>query len=327
VSTSRLATAFGASPPEGRALLVAPRPGAGIALFDPAQTVAVQTDAAAHEALVQQGIDTRTAVMGQFDTAIVRLDRARDRSRARIAAASGALSPGATLWIDGQKTDGVEAMLRELRGLAPVGEVISRAHGKLFAVTVPEGDWLPAGWTAAPREVAPGFVTVPGVFSADGVDPASAMLAAALPARLPTRIVDLGAGWGWLAAQVLAREGVEAVHLVEADSEALDCARLNLRDPRAVFHWADATTFHLPEPVNGVVMNPPFHAGRAAEPGLGAAFIAAAAGLLTQAGRLWMVANRHLPYEAELARHFAQVSEFGGDGRFKLMTATGARRR
>ena len=45
-----------------------------------------------------------------------------------------------------------------------------------------------------------------------------------------TRVVDLGAGWGWLAAQVLKREGVEAVHLVEADAEALDCARLNLRD-------------------------------------------------------------------------------------------------
>ena len=91
-----------------------------------------------------------------------------------------------------------------------------------------------------------------------------------------------------------------------------------------MFHWADARSFRLPEPVNGVIMNPPFHEGRAADPGLGAAFIKAAAGLLTTAGRLWMVANRHLPYEAELTQHFSEVSEIGGDNRFKVLTATGA---
>ena len=61
-------------------------------------------------------------------------------------------------------------------------------------------------------------------------------------------------------------------------------------------------------------------AGRAAEIGV------QSAGLLTGAGRLWMVANRHLPYEAALAEHFADVAEIGGDNRFKIISATGARR-
>ena len=52
----------------------------------------------------------------------------------------------------------------------------------------------------------------------------------------------------------------------------------------------------------------------------------AAASLLTGAGRLWMVANRHLPYEAALAEHFGDVAEIGGDNRFKIISATGARR-
>ena len=73
-------------------------------------------------------------------------------------------------------------------------------------------------------------------------------------------------------------------------------------------------------------MNPPFHEGRAADPHLGARFIRAAAGLLTGAGRLWMVANRHLPYEAALSELFADVQEIGGDNRFKVITATGAGR-
>jgi 16S rRNA (guanine1207-N2)-methyltransferase len=45
------------------------------------------------------------------------------------------------------------------------------------------------------------MVTRPGVFSADGPDPASQALAAHLPEKLPTRMVDLGAGWGWLSAR------------------------------------------------------------------------------------------------------------------------------
>ena len=318
--------------PEAPALLIGARADSDLSGFDPASTTIVQAMRTDHDALAARGFAlvptladlSRNAPAPR--SAVVFLPRARALARARIAAAAAALPAGACLWIDGQKTDGIDSMLKELRGLAPVDDVQSRAHGKIFRVTVPGGGWLPADWTATDMELPGGYVTRPGVFSADGVDPASELLAAHLPAKMPTRVVDLGAGWGWLAAQVLARPGVEALHLVEADADALACARRNVADPRARFHWADATSFTLPEPVNGVVMNPPFHDGRAADPKLGARFIRAAASLLTGAGRLWMVANRHLPYEAALAEHFADVAEIGGDNRFKIISATGARR-
>ena len=47
------------------------------------------------------------------------------------------------------------------------------------------------------------------------------------------RIVDLGAGWGFLARAILARDGVRQLDLVEAEAAALDCARRNVTDPRA----------------------------------------------------------------------------------------------
>uniref|UniRef100_UPI0028A18B1F class I SAM-dependent methyltransferase n=1 Tax=Paracoccus sp. TaxID=267 RepID=UPI0028A18B1F len=263
---------------------------------------------------------------GRFDAALVVMPRARALARARLAQASQLLPAGATLWIDGLKTDGIDSILRELRALLPIDEVHSRAHGKIFRVTIPEGRWFPDDWIAAPTEVAPGMITMPGVFSADGPDPASVALAAQLPERMPTRVVDLGAGWGWLSAQILARPGVETLHLVEADADALDCARRNITDPRAQFHWADALSFKLAEPVNAVVMNPPFHQGRRADPSLGVGFIQSAARLLTGAGKLWMVANRHLPYEATLRASFGDVSEVWGDSRFKVLVATGSGR-
>ena len=308
--------------PSGRFLVIGALAGDLVAL-DPVRTTVVQGFRPDHDAAVAHGFRTLTEPDGPADAAVVIMPRSRAAARARVAAAAAVLQPGSPLWIDGQKTDGIDAMLRDLRALAPVEDVQSRAHGKIFRVTVPAGQWLPADWAGAEIRVG-NFVTLPGLFSADGPDPASVLLAAALPERMPTRIVDLGAGWGWLAAQVLTRPGVEVVHLVEADHAALSCARRNISDPRARFHWADATDFRLPEPVNGVVMNPPFHVGRAADPQVGARFIHAAAGLLTGAGRLWMVANRHLPYEAVLAENFTDVAEIAGDSRFKVISATGA---
>ena len=322
--SSRLSLAFPDGAP-GEVLLIGADAQADLTAFDRARTRIVQRMAPDHAALAAQGWRVGLHPEAPADTVVVFLPRARDLTRARLAEAAAHLAPGGSLWVDGQKTDGIDATLRELRGLATVDGVESKAHGKIFRVSGIEA--LPEAWAAHDLTPAPGFITRAGVFSADGIDPGSALLAAHLPDRLPSRVVDLGAGWGWLSAQTLARQGVEVLHLVEADAVALDCARRNVTDPRAQFHWADATRFSLPEPVNGVVMNPPFHAGtRAPDARIGAGFIAAAARLLTGAGQLWMVANRHLPYEGALAQHFAQVAEIGGDSRFKIIHATGAGR-
>lgn len=323
---SRISLALPDGHPEGEFLVIGARAGDDLSALDPARTRIQQGYFPDHQHFKARGFEVAPKIDGDFTAALVFLPRAKAQARARIFDAARRLQPGASLWIDGQKSDGVDAILKEMRGLVAVDEVISKAHGKIFRVVIPDGDWLPADWAAAPKEVAPGFVTRPGVFSADGVDPASAMLAQHLPEKLPTRLVDLGAGWGWLSAQALTRAGVTQIHLVEADHDALASARDNVTDARAQFHWADARSFTLPEPVNGVIMNPPFHEGRTADPRIGADFIAAAARLLTGAGRLWMVANRHLPYETVLRQHFAQVRELGGDNRFKVIEATGAGR-
>jgi 16S rRNA (guanine1207-N2)-methyltransferase len=68
-------------------------------------------------------------------------------------------------------------------------------------------------------------------------------------------------------------------------------------------------------------MNPPFHNGRDADPDLGLGFIRAAHRGLAPGGRLWMVANRQLPYLAVLKTLFTEVEEFGNDPVFRLIEA------
>ncbi len=114
---------------------------------------------------------------------------------------------------------------------------------------------------------------------------------------------------------------MRSLDLVEAEAAALECARRNVTDPRAAFHWADATRFHPSAPVDAVVCNPPFHTGRSADPALGAAFIRNAAAMLQPHGHLWLVANRHLPYGPVLSDCFREVEDLGGDGSFRVIRA------
>jgi 16S rRNA (guanine1207-N2)-methyltransferase len=44
--------------------------------------------------------------------------------------------------------------------------------------------------------------------------------------------------------------------------------------------------------------------------------------MLASHGKLWMVANRHLPYEQALRESFRNVDEVAGNGAFKVFHAT-----
>lgn len=305
-------------PSEGAIAVFRPPPEADLPGCAPENCQIIHDFKPFHDAWAERGYKVSQTGEGDFAAAIVCLPRAKAEARALIAQAC-AISQGPVI-IDGQKTDGADSILKEMRKRVTVSRPISKAHGKLFWIEAAQSEFF-ADWVQPPALGDGGFWTAPGVFSADGVDLASALLVDALPDDLGKQVVDLGAGWGFLSAHALTRDKVEALHLVEAGHMALECAKRNVTDPRAQFHWADATTWTTTQRIDSVIMNPPFHTGRAAEPQIGQAFVAAAAGILSGQGKLWMVANRHLPYEAELEKHFAHVQEIGGDARFKLFHA------
>jgi 16S rRNA (guanine1207-N2)-methyltransferase len=270
-----------------------------------------------HDAFKAQGYAVRHAGGGRYAAAIICLPRAKAEARGLVAQAAAEVTAGGLIAVDGQKTDGIDAMLKDLRGRVPVSDALSKAHGKFF--TFPASDAL-ADWTAISRNVQ-GFQTFPGVFSADGPDAGSVLLVAALPA-LKGRVADLGAGWGYLSRHILTHPGVTALDIVEADFTALTCAEVNVTDPRARFHWADARLFKPAQPCDHVVMNPPFHTGRNADPTLGLAFIRAARAMLGPSGHLWLVANRTLPYDPVLRSLFRETQDLGGSPAYRLTHAS-----
>jgi 16S rRNA (guanine1207-N2)-methyltransferase len=312
-------------PADGRIAVFSPRAGADLSALPKSRVQVVQAFRPDHEAFLRSGYETSVEVSGRYATAVVFLPRAKAEARALIAEAMS-VTDGGPVVVDGQKTDGIDSILKDCRKSgADIEAALSKAHGKIFVMT--GGNF--ADWAADRnvKQVEGDFVTVPGVFSADSVDRGSALLARALPSALEGRVADLGAGWGYLARQVLQSSGVSECHLVEADHAALECARRNIEDVRARFHWADATTFAPDTLFDHVVTNPPFHLDRSGDPALGREFIRASARLIRPQGTVWLVANRHLPYEAALSAAFHDVAEREGDASFKVFRLSKPRRK
>lgn len=306
----------------GGGLVLAVLPPAELDDLDPARTQVV-TGFAPDAALWRgRGFDVVPDIPDRADAALVFLPRQKLYAKALITRAVQALPPGGLLILDGQKVDGIESILRDLKPVLPPVEVLSKAHGKLASFCSP--DPLPpqlAGWTPDMLQRGAAITTALSGFSADKVDPGSALLADHLPDRIKGRAADLGAGWGFLSLALLDHDAITALDLVEADWHSLQAAQENIDDPRAAFHWADVTTFRPDQRYDLIVTNPPFHTARKPDPALGQAFIAAAARMLAPSGTLALVANRHLPYEAALRDHFAQTDTIADADGFKVLHA------
>lgn len=310
-------------PVSGRALWVNASPESDRSVFEGFELGIVQALQPLHDQLAAQGgtvfseMPTGDAV---FDLVVIEIPRARALAKQWIAQAAQLLTPEGILVVEGAKTDGIDSLHKAYRGQLTQGGTFTKAHGRAFWGHPGEDFPLPQ---SDDRQTTPqGFVTRMGVFSADHEDAGSLALIAALPEKLKGRIGDLGAGWGFLSAHVLKLPKVTSIDLVEADYRALSAARQNIVDDRARFHWADATTWQPEGQLDAVVMNPPFHTGRKGTPELGQAFVQRAAACLTPSGQLWMVANRHLPYETTLNAEFRTVKEVAGTSSFKVLCAT-----
>lgn len=303
--------------PDGKIALFGALAADGLGGLDPAAVDIIQTFHPEFTAWEKRAC-TRTAPEGPYVAAIVTVPRAKALSLDLIARATKAV-PNGLILVNGAKNHGIDPIVKALKSRVDILGQVSKAHGKClwFQSSDALHDWALPDMSRN----AEGDYTAPGVFSADAADPASRLLAQALPATLKGRFADLGAGWGWLSREILKRPGVTQLHMVEADLAALNCARANVTDARGSFYWHDALTWKSPAALDGIIMNPPFHTGRKGEPGLGQSFITTAARLLAPHGQLWLVANRHLPYETTLEQAFRDVSEIAGTSKFKVLHA------
>ena len=263
---------------------------------------------------------------GKWPLVLVLPGKSRDEALAWFAAARERLEPGGKLLVAMPNTAGAGRFEKELA--KATGHIVSIQKHKCRAFYAAEdGTWNEGIFTdwrvlGERREIS-GFTVEAGIFSSDHIDPGSQLLADHLPAHLRGNVADLGAGWGFLSDAVLKRcPGIARLDLFEADARALACARQNLasHEREITYHWHDVTT-GLSEIYDAIIMNPPFHTGQATDVDLGRAFLKVAAASLKRGGKLLLVANRQLPYEAALEASGLAWRKVAEDRIYKILSA------
>ena len=261
---------------------------------------------------------------GAYELGLVLLTKHKEENFANIARAWALLAPGGQLVSAGANDDGAASLEKHVGKAFGLVDHASKFHCRVF--------WLDKGERAPPdywrglaglQPVGAGpWLSQPGVFCWDRVDDGSALLARYLPADIAGTVADFGCGWGYLSRSLLDRcPGVTRLDMIDAEHRAVEAARANVSDPRAKAHWLDLIAERAPTTYDTVICNPPFHAGRAADPALGQGFIEAAARALRPGGHCYMVANRGLPYEPLLKAHFASFETLADNNKFRVSRA------
>ncbi len=313
--------------PDGPALFLRARYGHALNDAPRDRLICAQTFKPAVDTLSRAGFTLRGDDNDAYDLTLVLPQRQRDENRALLARAVASTRDGGVVLAAASNVEGAKTLEGDLAALTGGVDSLSKHKCRAFWSRIDaakiDRDLLEA-WIAAdaPRDIG-GYMSRPGVFSWDRIDAGSKLLIEHLPHDLSGRVADLGAGFGYLAKEVLTLcPGVTHIDLYEAEQRALDMARVNLEPfgDRASGYWADVTR-GIEGEYDAIISNPPFHTDRADRHELGQAFIKTAAAALKRGGVFLMVANRHLPYEETLKSAFKSVTVLTETGAYKVFWA------
>jgi 16S rRNA (guanine1207-N2)-methyltransferase len=305
---------------------------------------------AAERTLAANHVTVGTAVLSQgtaalergheADTVVIRIPQERVALLQLLADAFAVLKMGGRCYIAGATNEGIKTAAATMESLFGNARVLSRDSSHRVVSAVKRAD-TPADpnllenpylqpdafhkLNAVLRGTEYELYTRPGIFSWDHVDEATAILADAMQVPNGASVLDLGCGYGALGIVASSLSGGGPLCMLDADVEAVRSA-IRSAESNGVTSFralvSDVASAVRDERFDVVVTNPPFHVGKATDLDVPMQFIEDAFGVLSEGGRLFLVANRTLPYEQAIRHRFGNVGNLHDGLRFKVLTAT-----
>jgi len=271
------------------------------------------------------------------DLVMIRIPKERLALLQLIADAHRLLRPGGSCCLAGATNEGIKTAAGTLERIFGGGRTLDRESGHRLVCATRSS--TPAD---LPGELASSFLdfdtfhqydavlrghairvsTRPGVFSWDHLDEATSILAGVMVVERGQSVLDIGCGAGALGTLAGLLSGDARVLMLDADIEAVRSATRTAH--MAGLTNAEARTSDVGLAAQGerfdvVVTNPPFHVGKVTDLTVPMQFIDDAFTALNAGGRMYLVANRTLPYERAVESRFGNVQKVHDGVRFKVL--------
>ncbi|MDX8387746.1 MAG: methyltransferase [Ghiorsea sp.] len=274
--------------------------------------------------LKQLGLSTNK-LSGSYDLILLIPSKDKLQSLGWMATAFAHLVDGGKLLLACENQYGAKSYDSALKKIAGISVSNSKSKCRLCSAkkTSALDIGLQQAWieAALPKRLdSHGLWAQAGLFSWKSADVGSKLLLEHLP-EMEGEGLDLCCGYGLLSHSILHKSAnIKQLHMFEAESLALDCAKKNVKAFEQVsFYHLDATKDSLPKHLDWIVCNPPFHTGQSRDVELGQTIVTCACEALKYNGNLYVVANRQLPYEKILKAQLREVEIIAVGNGFKVI--------
>lgn len=311
-------------------------------VWEPALAAARRTLAAnGVTATVHDALDLPGAAAGSFDIVTLVVPSSRGLARMWLLAARDALRPGGYVYLAGHNDEGIRPAIDDAAAL--FGRATLLAYRRRCRVALAgnaeatgDPDWahqpgiVPRTWHTFSVETGGeryDIRSLPGIFSYDRLDDGTRLLLETMPDPAGLRVLDAGCGYGILGLAV-ARRGARRVDMLDASTLAVAAARANVTAAglqRVEVLLSDGLAAVSGRVYDLALSNPPFHTGKAVDDRVARGFITDTYNLLAPGGRLVLVANRFLPYQAAMRAHYGHVETLAVARGYHVLSALKSR--
>ncbi len=264
-----------------------------------------------------------------FSQALIFMPKSQAEFELVWATARARLKPAATVWIVGEKREGINTAAKRLQSQnLSLGKLDSARHCQLWRASgvnpsaAPDLKALFQNFSVTCGDRSLQVAGLPGVFNVGRLDEGTALLLDHLGDVPAGRLLDFGCGAGVIGACLKARQAAAEVDLVDIHALALASARetfaVNGLDGN--IYPSDGLA-QAEGRYRGIYTNPPFHTGVKTDYRITANLIREARERLEKGGELRLVANAFLHYPDLIQEVFGNCETLAETTRFKVYRA------
>ena len=267
----------------------------------------------------------------RFDAVIIYYPKTKLRFDYYLSMITKLLNQDATIYVVGEKKGGIKSCEKQIKGFSPKANKLDAArHCQLYSAWFnglvcdkQMDDWFqvrPSTVNIDSQSLELNLYSLPGVFSASGVDEGTQLLLDTIE-PVSGEGIDFGCGCGVISAAVAKAFGCQ-ITAIDVDALAVASSNktfaVNGIKAQAIASNGLSELLNAGKRFNFIVTNPPFHTGLKTDYGVTETLLKNAKKVMKSTFKVWMVANSFLPYSELFNRYIAPTVIKNKNKRFNI---------